>query len=129
MGSQEGTRFHECRRPVPAARRRHRHHQRGRGAVYYRRVSSTDAPPPPIPPVKAGLAHVVIPGTALWFAGFVVLLFFIPSLRENGAMNWLWTFLSGWVLGLIGLSIYAWQRWAARRGTRGSSSMALDEQL
>lgn len=92
-------------------------------------MSSPDSAPPPIPPVKAGLAHVVIPGTALWFAGFVVLLFFIPSLREHGAMNWFWTFLAGWVLGLIGLAIYAWQRSAARRGTRGSSSMALSEEL
>jgi hypothetical protein len=85
--------------------------------------------PPALPPVKAGLAHVVIPGTALWFVGFVVLLFFISDLRANDAMIWLWTFLAGWVLGLIGLAIYFWQRRAARRGTRGSSSMALDEQF
>lgn len=90
--------------------------------------TGTDAPPP-IPPVNAGLAHVVIPATAIWFVGFVVLLFFIPGLRSHGEMIWLWTFLAGWVLGLIGLTIYFWQRRAARRGTRGSSSMALDEKI
>ncbi len=85
--------------------------------------------PPPLPPVNAGLAHIVVPGTAIWFIGFVVLLFFIGDLRAHHAMIWLWTFLAGWVLGLIGLSIYAWQRHAARRGSRGSSSMALDEKI
>jgi hypothetical protein len=87
------------------------------------------ATPPALPPVQAGLAHVVVPGTALWFVGFVVLLFFVDDLRAHDALIWLWTFLAGWVLGLIGLAIYAWQRRAARRGTRGSSAMALDEQL
>jgi hypothetical protein len=58
---------------------------------------------------------------------FVVLLFFIPTLRANDQMIWLWTALAGWVLGLIGLSIYAWQRAAARRGTKGSSRGALEE--
>lgn len=85
--------------------------------------------PPALPTVKAGLAHVVVPGTALWFVGFVVLLFFIGDLRAHDAMIWLWTFLAGWVLGLIGLAIYFWQRRAARRGTRGSSSMALEERF
>lgn len=83
--------------------------------------------PPPLPPVRAGLAHIVIPSTAVWFLGFVVLLLFIPQLRAHDAMVWLWTFLTGGVLGLIGLTIYFWQRRAARRGTRGASSMALDE--
>lgn len=85
--------------------------------------------PPPIPPVNAGLAQVVVPATAIWFVGFVVLLFFIPRLRSHGEMIWLWTFLAGWVLGLIGLTIYGWQRRAARRGARGASRMALDEKI
>lgn len=82
----------------------------------------------PLPPARAGLRQVVVPGTGIWFVGFVVLLFFIPQLREHDAMIWLWTFLAGWVLGLIGLTIYGWQRRSARRGHRGASSMALDEQ-
>lgn len=98
------------------------------GTGYADRVSSTGSSPPPLPRVRgAGLGHVLIPGTALWFALFVVLLFMIPTLRAHHQMLWLWTALAGWVLGLIGLSIYGWQRWAARRGTRGSSQMALEE--
>lgn len=94
-------------------------------------MSDTTAPtgPPPLPPVKAGLAHIVIPVTVAWFALFVVLLFFIGDLRDSGNMIWIWSSLAGWVLGLIGLSVYGWQRSAARRGTRSSNSMALDEQL
>jgi len=85
--------------------------------------------PPPLPTSGAGLAHIVIPATVAWFVAFVVLLFFTDRLREHNAMMWLWTCLAGGVLGIIGLSIYGWQRSAARRGTRSSQSMALDEQL
>jgi len=87
------------------------------------------AGPPPLPAVRAGLAHIVIPATAIWFVGFVVLLFFVDDLRAHDAMTWLWTCLAGWVLGLIGLSIYLWQRRSARRGSRSANRMALDEQL
>lgn len=85
--------------------------------------------PPALPTSGAGLAHIVIPATIAWFAAFVVLLFFTDSLRENDAMIWLWTCLTGGVLGLIGLGIYFWQRSAARRGTKGAQTMALDESL
>lgn len=92
-------------------------------------VAAAPGGPPPLPQVKAGLAHIVIPVTALWFALFVVLIFFLDDLRSSDSMGWFWSSLAGWVLGLIGLSVYAWQRSAARRGTRSSNSMALDEQL
>jgi drug/metabolite transporter (DMT)-like permease len=85
--------------------------------------------PPPLPPVRTGLWAIAIPGMAVWLVGFVVLLFFLPELRANDAMVWLWTCLSGFVLGIIGLSIYLWQRSAARRGTKTASTMALDEQF
>lgn len=94
---------------------------------------STPATPagsvPELPPARAGLAHIVIPATAAWFVLFVVLLFFLDDLRANNAMTWLWTALAGWVLGLMGLGVYSWQRAAARRGRRGSSSMSLDEKI
>lgn len=84
----------------------------------------------PLPPVRgAGLAHVIIPGTAAWFVAFVVLLLCIPALRTHGAMVWLWTALAGWLLGFVGLAIYGWQRAAARRGSRGASQMALEETI
>lgn len=97
------------------------------------RQSGTYAPadyvPPPLPPMRSDLAHVVIPATVLWFVAFVVLLFFTDSLRANNHMIYLWTCLAGGVLGCIGLSIYFWQRAAARRGTRSANTMALDEKL
>jgi peptidoglycan biosynthesis protein MviN/MurJ (putative lipid II flippase) len=85
--------------------------------------------PPPLPPVRANLAHIVIPLTALWFVGFVVLLFFREQLRANDSMIYLWTCLAGGVLGCIGLSIYFWQRSAARRGRKSANQMALEEKL
>ncbi|AZI59356.1 DUF2530 domain-containing protein [Nakamurella antarctica] len=81
--------------------------------------------PPPLPVYKAELTRVVVPGTILWFVAFVVLLFFIDDLRNSDAMIWLWTCMTGWILGLVGLGIYGWQRSAARRGRRGAQTSAL----
>jgi hypothetical protein len=77
----------------------------------------------------AGLAHVVIPGTAAWFVALIVLLLSISHLREHDMMLWLWTALAGWILGFVGLAIYGWQRAAARRGSRGASQLALSEKI
>ena len=90
---------------------------------------STGYTPPPLPPVTAGLWHLAVPGTVIWFVAFVVLLFFIPTLQANDAMVWLWTCLAGFVLGLLGLSVYALQRRAARLGRRSANRMALDESI
>ncbi len=85
---------------------------------------------PPLPPVRgAGLAHVVIPGMVLWLVAVIVLLLMIPTLREHDAMGWLWTAVAGFLLGFCGLGIYGWQRSAARRGSRGASRMALEEDI
>ena len=93
--------------------------------------SSKDAGyiPPALPPVTTGVWHIAVPGTVVWFVGFVVLLFFIPTLQERDAMVWLWTCLAGFVLGLLGLSVYALQRRAARLGRRSANQMALDESI
>lgn len=85
--------------------------------------------PPALPPVRTGLWHVSVPGTVIWLVAFVVQLFFIPQLQANDAMVWLWTCLAGFVLGVMGLSVYAWQRRAARRGSRSANQMALDEAI
>ncbi len=79
--------------------------------------------------MRSNLGHIVIPGTAIWFVGFLVLLFFRGQLQAHGHLIYLWTALAGGVLGLIGLAIYFWQRWSARRGFRSSNAMALDEQF
>lgn len=83
---------------------------------------------PPTPPgVRIGVWHIAVPGGVLCVVVSVVLLFFVPQLREADALIWLWSFLAaaGWCL--VGLSIYGWQRRAARRGARGVSHSALDE--
>ncbi|GAA2006532.1 DUF2530 domain-containing protein [Nakamurella flavida] len=83
--------------------------------------------PPELPPVRADLAHIVIPATVVWFVAFVVLLFFLDDLRAHQAMIWLWTCLAGGLLGLVGLAVYGWQRRAARQGRRSANAMALQE--
>jgi hypothetical protein len=85
--------------------------------------------PPSLPPVTTGVWHIAIPGTIAWLVAFVVLLFFIPELRANDAMVWLWTCLAGFVTGLLGLSVYGWQRRAARLGKRSANQMALNERF
>ena len=77
--------------------------------------------------VRIGVWHIAAPGALLCLAVSIVLLFFLPQLREANATIWLWTFLAATGWSLIGLSIYGWQRRAARRGARGVSRSALDE--
>ena len=57
------------------------------------------------PAVQMNTRRIVLAGTALWFAGFVVLLPFYGWLGRHDHRVWLWTCLAGWVLGLIGWSI------------------------
>lgn len=85
--------------------------------------------PPELPPVRTGLWHIAVPGTAIWFVASVILLFLIPTLQANDAMIWLWTCLAGFALGVTGLSVYALQRRAARLGRRSANQMALDEKI
>ncbi len=61
--------------------------------------------------------RVAVIGTALSLVGFLVLLFFIPALRQADAMVWLWSFLAAFVVGLWGLGIAIWQG-KTRPGTR-----------
>lgn len=79
--------------------------------------------------MRARLFHVVAPTTAVWFVAFAVLLFFVDDLRAADRMIWLWTCLAGWILGLVGLAVYAWQRRAARRGAGSANRMALQERI
>jgi hypothetical protein len=70
--------------------------------------------PPELPKPLLDLWPVVVTGTALWFVAFLVL----AVIGLTGV--WLWTTLSGGVLGLVGLAVMGWQRSAARRGSRGA---------
>jgi Flp pilus assembly protein TadB len=62
---------------------------------------------------------VVYGGTALWLVAAVVLLIARYGF-DVGPPIWLWTALTGFVLGLIGLPVMVWQRRASRRGARGA---------
>ena len=53
--------------------------------------------------------RVAVIGTAVSLLGFLVLLFFIPALREADAMVWLWSFFAAFLVGLWGLGIAVWQ--------------------
>ena len=59
----------------------------------------------PPEPVQVDSWRVVAVGTAIWFAGFVVLLPFYGWLGRHDHRIWLWTCLAGWILGLIGLPL------------------------
>jgi hypothetical protein len=65
-------------------------------------------------PLEADVVRIVIVGTSLWFAAFLVLLPFRGRLAAGGHEYWLWTCLAGGVLGLFGL-LLAVRAAAARR--------------
>ncbi len=79
-------------------------------------------PVPELPERLVVLYPVVVVGTLVWFTGFVVL----GALRVFGAGGpadvWMWTCLAGGVLGLMGMGIMSWQRWARRRGSRSAQT-------
>jgi len=60
------------------------------------------------------VVRIVIVGTALWFAAFLVLLPFRGRLADGGHEVWLWTCLAGWLLGLLGLALSLRARAAGR---------------
>lgn len=69
--------------------------------------------PPDLPGRLVAIWPVLGVGTLGWFVAFCVLL----TTNDTG---WFWTSLAGWVLGLIGFAISAWQRAASRSGARGA---------
>ncbi|MEV5298146.1 DUF2530 domain-containing protein [Amycolatopsis methanolica] len=77
---------------------------------------------PELPERLVVLYPVVAVGTLVWFAGFLVL----GGIRLFGtggpASVWMWTCLSGSVLGLMGMGIMSWQRWARRHGSRSAQT-------
>jgi len=79
--------------------------------------------PPELPPVRANVFHLVVPVTCVWFVALVVLLFDVSGLRAHGQLIWLWTAAAGTFLGVLGLSVYSWQRSASRRGVKSAQRM------
>ncbi|MGB3440729.1 MAG: DUF2530 domain-containing protein [Actinophytocola sp.] len=79
----------------------------------------TQKSPPPLPERLLALLPLVYVGTGLWLVALCVLLVG-RYVFDVFPPIWLWTALWGTVLGLIGFLIMAWQRHAARRGSRGA---------
>lgn len=78
-------------------------------------------PVPALPAQLTALLPIVIVGTLLWLAGFVVLAIYdFGGSRTPGV--WLWTCLAGVVISLIGIGIMSWQRAAARRGSKAAQT-------
>lgn len=53
---------------------------------------------------------VVLIGSALFFLGFLALLFCYGWLGEHHHRVWLWTCLAGWILGLVGWALMSKHR-------------------
>lgn len=83
------------------------------------RIETEKSPPPPLPRGLLALPPVVYVGTAGWLVALVALLIARYGF-DAGPPIWLWTALAGFVLGLIGMPLMAWQRRASRRGARGA---------
>ena len=77
---------------------------------------ATDGPPEP-PPLPAALvepSRVIAVGALAWLV-VGVLAFTVPALED-----WRAICVAGLGTGLVGTSIFLWQRAAARRGARGA---------
>lgn len=73
-------------------------------------------PPPPLPPRLTDPVPPIVVSSALWLVGLVItLLIGAPTMA-------VWTCAAGGALGVIGFGIFAWQRSAARRGSRTAQS-------
>jgi hypothetical protein len=75
--------------------------------------------PPPLPPRLTQVRTVTAVGSVLWLVAAAALL--VASLVGLRPLDiWFTTCLAGALLGGIGYGIFAWQRAAARRGSRAA---------
>jgi len=72
--------------------------------------------PPPLPAALLNPQPVIAVGAVLWLLAAVAA-FAIPTLH-----SWRPVTLAGLGVGVLGTSIYLWQRAAARRGARGAQT-------
>ncbi len=72
--------------------------------------------PPPLPAALLNPQPVIAIGAVLWLLAAVAA-FAIPTLH-----SWRPVTLAGLGVGVLGTSIYLWQRAAARRGARGAQT-------
>lgn len=80
---------------------------------------SAPDPPPELPQLPDALLEVwpVIGVGALAWLGAAAAAFVVPALD-----NWRPVTLAGLVVGMLGTSIFLWQRDAVRRGARGAQT-------
>jgi hypothetical protein len=80
-------------------------------------ATSSDPPvPPPLPDVLLRPWPVIYVIASGWLVA-VVLAFVVPALHD-----WRPTTVAGLCVGVIGTSIFLWQRSAVRRGSRGAQN-------
>ena len=79
----------------------------------------TQKSPPPLPERLLALPPLVYVGTGLWFVALAVLLVGRYAFDAFPPI-WLWTALSGTVLGGVGYLVMTWQRRASTRGSKGA---------
>jgi hypothetical protein len=72
--------------------------------------------PPPLPEVLLDPRPIIAVGAAAWLLAAVAA-FVFPSLS-----SWRPLTLAGLAVGVVGTSIFLWQRAAARRGARGAQT-------
>lgn len=70
---------------------------------------------PPPEPLQVDAVRVVAWGTALWAVAVIVLVIFSARLAESGDLIWLWSAVSGLLLGLLGLRLCILRRRQDRR--------------
>jgi hypothetical protein len=82
-------------------------------------MDATSPEPPEAPALPAALLEpwpVIVVIAACWLVA-AVLAFAVPNLH-----GWRPTTVAGLAVGVIGTSIFLWQRSAVRRGSRGAQS-------
>lgn len=79
-------------------------------------------PPPPLPARLLDLGPIVYVGTGIWLVAAIALAVARLGFGVTPAI-WLWTALAGTGLGILGGGIMAWQRHAAKRGSRGAQTI------
>jgi len=77
---------------------------------------SVDPQPPELPAALLAPEPVVVGGAVLWGLATAAA-FFVPALE-----SWRPITVSGLGVGVVGTSIFLWQRSAARRGSRGAQT-------
>jgi hypothetical protein len=67
-------------------------------------------------PLETDDVKIITVGTGVWFLALILSLVFHDRLAEGGHADWVWVFLAGAFLGLLGIRYVRRRRDALRRG-------------